>query len=608
MKLSLRTKLLIPFLLLGIIPSVMVAFQAIQLSREMEKQALISFEDAADSIINKIDRNLFERYGDAQAFASNDIILDKTNWYKVGAEQNKIVEAANTYIRLYGLYPLSVIVDLEGKVIAVNDRNAAGEKINTEWIYEKNYSDALWFKETLAGKFLKGELADGTYVSDVFSDEELLKIYPNDSGLVMGFAAPIKDKAGMIIGVWYNRASFSLVEEIITQSYKDMAKKGIKSVSISVINPEGYLIADYDPSANNGRKEFNHNPDGLLKSNYVDMGVVAAKKLVNKESGYGVDLHPLKKTKQVVGFHAAEGALGYPGMGWGVIVSADENEAFADIYSLRNWLYLIIGGSGIVLIGASLFISYRISSIVSQGVQEIAVNAEQVFLAANEISQISQSIAEAASEQASSLEETSASLEEISSMTKQTTHNTQTSAEMSTQAKEFSGKSVKQMAQLKESMTKMSHIVKSIDEIAFQTNILALNAAVEAARAGEAGQGFAVVADEVRNLAQRSASSARETSEVIESSVKLTEEVAASLTEVSHQVNRVEGLMNEINSASKEQSQGIEQITSAVTDMDKVTQGNAASAEEMASAAQELNSQAENLRSATSTLQSNIVG
>ncbi len=286
----------------------------------------------------------------------------------------------------------------------------------------------------------------------------------------------------------------------------------------------------------------------------------------------------------------------------------DEQETAAEQAYSRSLISAIAIFTISLVVGVLVvFTVRRIDNTLRETASSLREGAEQVVAASSQVSTAAQALSQGATEQAASLEETSASMEEMASMTRKNAENSQAAAQLMLgvdqrvqESNRSLGDMVTSMTAIKESSDKVGRIIKTIDEIAFQTNILALNAAVEAARAGEAGMGFAVVADEVRNLAQRSAQAAKDTAGLIEESITRSTEgatkvqqVAGSIAGITEAVLQVKGLVEEVSVASREQSQGIDQVSQAVAQMEKVTQTTAATAEESAAASEELNAQAE---------------
>lgn len=356
-------KLLIAFLAFGFIPFLVVANMArteLELSKKKDQAAL---DHTVVNTLDMIERNLFERYGDVQAFGLNEGFANKANWYDRSPNSHN-AKLINAYMANYvPIYSAMMMVDTNGKVVASNTVDHKGDKLNVAPLWAKNYSSTEWFKKVKAGEFTKSDVLSGTYVEDFHYNDELAKTLGN-SGFTVAFSAQVKDSAGNVIGYWHNFVRPEMIGTILEAGYKEFEASGIKSGNYSLIDSKGTVLLEYSPSEHG--RGFKVDPEVSGKENFAAANALAAK--VIKTGGHGTGENKDAKGKMETGAYAKSvGALGYPGLGWSLLAHADQSEVYAGVNATTNMIVMAL----IILAIAIPIVAMLLSRTISKPLGEI---------------------------------------------------------------------------------------------------------------------------------------------------------------------------------------------------------------------------------------------
>ncbi|MCP5029869.1 MAG: HAMP domain-containing protein [Actinomycetia bacterium] len=347
---SLNTRLIATFLVIGVIPFVITGWVAVGSTRDTLVQgAGDRMEVAAVNAGDAIDRNLFERYGDVQAFATNPLAQ--------GSPQ-QATEIVDSFTATYGIYDLMLIVDPAGTIVAANTIDGTGHPIDTSFLSGRSVADQEWFQVISSGSTPPG----GTYYTDVETNDLVTEVYGSELR-TLGFSAPILDADGNTIGAWHNQASFTrVVSDIMNEVSADLRSTGVESVETQVIRRDGLLLDD--PRS-----------DAQLQANLTTAGTEAARAITTAGArGFTIEDNPGTGVAQLVGYAQADGALGFEGYQWGVLVRQDADDATAGADSLRNTLLLL----GLVLVGVVSAVGVWTARGVSRPIKRVAQRARRI--------------------------------------------------------------------------------------------------------------------------------------------------------------------------------------------------------------------------------------
>ena len=658
LSLSLRAKLIGLVLSVALLLGAGTILNLNQFEKDYKDRIKMQMVIAAVNLGKSITAQLFERYGDAQAFAVNRSIISLNREMMQGD--------LDRYIKLYGIYDLILVIDKQGKLVAVNSVDPSGKTVLEEKLKALDYSKSPWFENALKGQFTEdkdngytGTYVDGfvlnTIVGEAFGEAKFGSI----------FSTPIKDSKGEVIGVLANHAGSRWYENEMTEYHRQMVDDGLIESELMIFNGDGKVMSHTDVKP--GTKEiFFENNQKIVLNESIDQFHEGLGSIVKQErSGFNEMIDQAKGVMDLVAHHNLKNSKSIGSLGWTVVVEDSAVDAYhkTKAAQLRSYVILfVISFFGLLLaIWAGIIISKSVAKVTAT----LAINSEEVSDAAHKIATSSTELSETATEQAAALQETVAAVDEISAMVEKNAEAAQKSKQFSQDSREAAnkgreivsnmilaiqeidrsndeisnqmGENNRQLQDITKLINNISNKTTVINEIVFQTKLLSFNASVEAARAGEAGKGFAVVAEEVGNLAQMSGNAAKDISALLEESVqkvnaivseskskvdrlmlsskekvthgsRTAQECNNSLDEIMSQVQTVDSLVSEIAVASQEQSTGIREVSRAMGQMEQATQQNSAVANATSVAGEQIRAQSEVLNTLVNDLSTIVSG
>jgi methyl-accepting chemotaxis protein len=363
---GITTKLVWILVFFSLIPLSVQVYSLFQTADVLKEEVGVQYQKVAEGIAEKIHLHLAERYADAQTLSRARMPGHQALWSQPGGYSKDFVQMLNAYVQVSGMYSLIQVVDLEGHLIAVNDRDTEGRPLRTERLYEKNFRSAPWFLALQqydrhatptepSNRYLNREV----FVESVMVDPDVKEVFPQDIGLTVGLSVPLFDH-GEVVGYGSHRMKFSKIEHIFQDAYQHLKNSGFSHAELILQDGQGMTLVEYAPGVHQTEEVIHDLDNVLFKTNLAQMGLEAAQSAVQGKFGYARNFHPGKLADYVIGYsHMPDGAesLGVP---WSVLVQVPEEEAFSHVRHLTNQTLLEMLAGLLVVVPIGMFMGRKV--------------------------------------------------------------------------------------------------------------------------------------------------------------------------------------------------------------------------------------------------------